>query len=242
MDVPSRQVMIEVTIATVLLTDEINFGVEWLFKGGAPSGRGSGGNLTRSTPRNPDHRRRHGRHRAFACQGLRLHHQQRELPGRRPGGAASAGHLRRHEGHRQPASRRARQSEGDDQVGRENSDQPAKHRRQHDERGHHDIAIHRHRRAAAGHPAHQLRRTGHAGSAGGSQRSRQLRPRRGAADQHAVGANGRRCPVRTDDGDGRPHRRDEAEQLRRVSRCSRAFRSSADSSAIRRSRTTAPSS
>jgi general secretion pathway protein D len=53
LDVPARQVMIEVTIATVILTDEINFGVEWLFKGGAPSGRGTGGNLTRSTPRNP---------------------------------------------------------------------------------------------------------------------------------------------------------------------------------------------
>jgi len=53
MDIPSRQVMMEVTIATVLLTDEINFGVEWLFKGGAPSGRGSGGNVVVSTPGNP---------------------------------------------------------------------------------------------------------------------------------------------------------------------------------------------
>jgi general secretion pathway protein D len=53
MDIPSRQVMMEVTIATVLLTDEINFGVEWLFKGGAPSGRGSGGNFITSTPSNP---------------------------------------------------------------------------------------------------------------------------------------------------------------------------------------------
>jgi general secretion pathway protein D len=53
MDVPARQVMMEVTIATVLLTDEISFGIEWLFKGGAPSGRGSGGNFTSSTPFNP---------------------------------------------------------------------------------------------------------------------------------------------------------------------------------------------
>jgi general secretion pathway protein D len=53
LDVPSRQVAIEVTIASVTLTDEIDFGVEWLFKGGAPSGRGSGGLLTRSTPFNP---------------------------------------------------------------------------------------------------------------------------------------------------------------------------------------------
>jgi general secretion pathway protein D len=53
LDVPSRQVAIEVTIASVTLTDELDFGVEWLFRGGAPSGRGSGGNLTRSTPFNP---------------------------------------------------------------------------------------------------------------------------------------------------------------------------------------------
>ncbi len=33
----------EVTIANVTLNDELNFGVDWLFKGGAPSGRGSGG-------------------------------------------------------------------------------------------------------------------------------------------------------------------------------------------------------
>src|SRR5579864_594850 len=37
--------MIEVTIAQVKLTDNLNFGVDWLFKGGAPSGRGSGGNF-----------------------------------------------------------------------------------------------------------------------------------------------------------------------------------------------------
>ncbi len=53
MDLPARQVMMEVTIATVVLTDEIDFGVEWLFKGGAPSGRGSGGNFTRNPPFNP---------------------------------------------------------------------------------------------------------------------------------------------------------------------------------------------
>jgi general secretion pathway protein D len=43
LDMPSRQVMMEVTIANVTLNDELNFGVDWLFKGGAPSGRGSGG-------------------------------------------------------------------------------------------------------------------------------------------------------------------------------------------------------
>jgi general secretion pathway protein D len=53
LDVPQRQVIMEVTIAEVKLTDDLQFGVEWLFRGGAPSGRGSGGNLTRSTPFNP---------------------------------------------------------------------------------------------------------------------------------------------------------------------------------------------
>jgi general secretion pathway protein D len=45
LDVPQRQVVMEVTIAEVTLTDDIQFGVDWLFKGGAPSGRGSGGNI-----------------------------------------------------------------------------------------------------------------------------------------------------------------------------------------------------
>ena len=45
LDVPQRQVVMEVTIAEVTLTDDIQFGVDWLFKGGAPSGQGSGGNL-----------------------------------------------------------------------------------------------------------------------------------------------------------------------------------------------------
>jgi general secretion pathway protein D len=43
LDTQQRQVIIDVTIAQIQLTDELNFGVEWLFKGGAPSGRGSGG-------------------------------------------------------------------------------------------------------------------------------------------------------------------------------------------------------
>jgi general secretion pathway protein D len=53
LDVPQRQVSIEVTIAEVTLTDDLQTGVEWLFRGGAPSGRGSGGNFTTSTPFNP---------------------------------------------------------------------------------------------------------------------------------------------------------------------------------------------
>ncbi len=45
LDVPQRQVVMEVTIAEVTLTDDIQFGIDFLFKGGAPSGRGSGGNI-----------------------------------------------------------------------------------------------------------------------------------------------------------------------------------------------------
>jgi general secretion pathway protein D len=53
LDIQQRQVVIEVTIAEVALTDDLTFGVEWLFRGGAPSGRGSGGNLTTTSPFNP---------------------------------------------------------------------------------------------------------------------------------------------------------------------------------------------
>jgi general secretion pathway protein D len=52
LDVPSRQVMIEVTIAEVKLTDQLTFGVDWIFKGGAPSGRGSGGLFVQNKPFN----------------------------------------------------------------------------------------------------------------------------------------------------------------------------------------------
>jgi general secretion pathway protein D len=53
LDVASRQVMIEVTIAEVKLTDTLTFGVDWVFKNAAPSGRGSGGLFTQSTGFNP---------------------------------------------------------------------------------------------------------------------------------------------------------------------------------------------
>jgi general secretion pathway protein D len=55
LDVPARQVMMDVTIAEVTLKDEIDFGIDWLFKGGAPSGRGSGGLVVGkgSVPTNP---------------------------------------------------------------------------------------------------------------------------------------------------------------------------------------------
>jgi general secretion pathway protein D len=49
LDVPARQVVIEMTIAEVLLTDELKFGVDWLFRSAWPDGRGSGGLIV---PRN----------------------------------------------------------------------------------------------------------------------------------------------------------------------------------------------
>ena len=53
LDVPARQVMMEVTIAEVKLSDQLQFGVDWLFKGGAPSGRGSGGMFLQQPAFNP---------------------------------------------------------------------------------------------------------------------------------------------------------------------------------------------
>src|SRR5262249_28375479 len=53
LDVQQRQVAIELTIAEITLTDSLQFGVEWLSKGAAPSGRGSGGLFNQTTPFNP---------------------------------------------------------------------------------------------------------------------------------------------------------------------------------------------
>jgi general secretion pathway protein D len=43
LDVPARQVLIDITIAEIVLNDELKFGVEWLFSGGPPNDRGVGG-------------------------------------------------------------------------------------------------------------------------------------------------------------------------------------------------------
>ena len=138
LDIPPRQVMIEVTIAEVDAERRDRLRRRWLFKGGAPSGRGSGGNPHSSACVQPGGSRRtverSGESGARARAGLRLHHQQRELSRRDPGGAAPARHLRQHQGHRQPAPGRARQPEGDDQGGRPDPDQPADARRRHDQR------------------------------------------------------------------------------------------------------------
>ena len=87
LDVPQRQVSIEVTIAEVTLTDELQTGIEWLFRGAAPSGRGSGGQFNtidavqsgRGSAAAACDRRR-GRTRGGG--GVQLPHQQHQLPRR----------------------------------------------------------------------------------------------------------------------------------------------------------------
>jgi general secretion pathway protein D len=49
LDVPARQVLIDMTIAEIQLTDQLQFGVEWLFTGGPPGNRGYGGNVNNPT-------------------------------------------------------------------------------------------------------------------------------------------------------------------------------------------------
>jgi general secretion pathway protein D len=49
LDVPARQVLIDITIAEITLTDQLQFGVEWLFTGGPPNNRGYGGNVNNPT-------------------------------------------------------------------------------------------------------------------------------------------------------------------------------------------------
>jgi len=53
LDTPQRQVLMEVVMAEVTLKDEVDIGVEFLFKGAAPSGRGTGYNLNVSPAFNP---------------------------------------------------------------------------------------------------------------------------------------------------------------------------------------------
>ncbi len=49
LDVPARQVLIDMTIAEIQLNDTLQFGVEWLFTGGPPNNRGYGGNVSNPT-------------------------------------------------------------------------------------------------------------------------------------------------------------------------------------------------
>jgi len=50
LDVASRQVVMEMAIIEVTLTDDFSAGIDWVFKGGAPAGRGYGGNVNVNAP------------------------------------------------------------------------------------------------------------------------------------------------------------------------------------------------
>src|SRR6185312_1857596 len=50
LDVPARQIVMEMAIVEVTLTDEFQAGVDWVFNGGSPSGRGYGGNVATPNP------------------------------------------------------------------------------------------------------------------------------------------------------------------------------------------------
>ena len=221
--------MIEVTIAEVTLTDALTFGVEWLFKGGAPSGRGSGGNsspVAAVQPGGPTCRQRNGG-RSGARHSRKASTTSSTTP-TFPGGVQAALHLLDQygdtQGDREPASRRARQSEGDDQGRRPHPDQPAdlhrhRHRRRH-QRGHDDRAVHRHGRADAGDAAHQRR----AASSRSRFRPRSASPARRPTPmprRRSIRARSRRCSRcrRADDGHGRPHPRGQ-ENTSTACRCS----------------------
>ncbi|MBS0321716.1 MAG: type II secretion system secretin GspD [Proteobacteria bacterium] len=50
LDVPARQVVMELAIIEVTLSDDFQFGVDFLFRGAAPQGRGFGGNVNTTAP------------------------------------------------------------------------------------------------------------------------------------------------------------------------------------------------
>ena len=196
LDVPPRQVVIEVTIAEVTLTDDLEFGVEWLFKGGAPSGRGSGGNFTVATPFNPADPDRRGRRRQRPIRRSRSRRASTTSSTTRTFPAASRRRCTCSTPTATPRSSPTRTSPRS--TTRRRRSRPATGSRSTSRRivggttnaRHDDVAVHRHRRAAAGHAAHQRRRARHARRAGRGQRSRHRgRARRRAADQHALGAD-----------------------------------------------------
>jgi type II secretory pathway component GspD/PulD (secretin) len=216
LDVPQRQVLIQLTIAEVTLTDDLTFGIDWLFRGGAPSGRGSGGNFNSTkTPFNPQPTpTATGTTTAASAASLVLQSGFNYMINNAmfPGGvqaAAPARQLRQHARHLQSAPGFARQPESDDQGRRPDPDQPADLRRRHDRRGQQrrddDLAVHRYRRAGPGDAAYQRRRAGHAGGqCRGQQSGQSCEPRGRAADQHAVGPDAAGGSLRADDGHGRP--------------------------------------
>ena len=182
LDVPQRQVVIEVTIAEVTLTDELEFGVEWLFKGGAPSGRGAAAT-------SPAARRRSIRRCRCAAAGAPPPSIRRSRSRKGfnyiinnanfPGGIQAALHLLDTYGNTKvianPHLAALDNQKATIKAGDRIPINQQTHRRRHDQRRHDDVAVHRHRRAAAGDAAHQRRRARHARRAGRGQQSRQRR-------------------------------------------------------------------
>jgi hypothetical protein len=212
LDVPQRQVVMEVTIAEVTLTDDIQFGVDWLFKGGAPSGRGSGGNINGiiSSPSNPAVPPSATTNPAVAlAQGFTTSSTTRIFPAA-SGGVEAARHLRQHEVIANPHVAALDNQKATIKVG-DRIPICRRPRRRHHQRGDDNGAVHRYGRAPPGDAAHQQRGTRDARRAGRGQRSRQLglrrRPGVRAADLDAFGADAHCRSQRPHDGDGRPHQR-----------------------------------
>ena len=229
LDVPPRQVIIEVTIAEVTLTDEPD-----VRRRVAVQGR----RAVRARQRRPVRRARRHRRRSIrrpaagerapaprrrrSRQGLHLHHQQRELPGRRPGGAAPARHLRQHQG-RSPTRtsprsttrrRRSRPATGSRSTSRRSSAAPT------------NVVTTTSQYIDTG---VLLQVTPHI-NAGGlvtldvqaevSNPGTPARAGERAADQHALGADLRRRAERPDDGDGRADQRRPSRTPPTACRCS----------------------
>ena len=251
LDIPARQVMMEVTMAEVTLNDEIDFGIDWLFKGGAPSGRGAGGLLvgTRSIRGNPG---------VPAVPGGTANNPVLALAqgftyiinnANFPGGIQAVLHLLDTYGNTKVIA-------NPHLAALDNQKATIK-------AGDRSRSVSRRRRCGGTDATRVtttsqyidtgvlLQVTPHI-NAGGlvtldvqaevSNPGNRGQPVRRAADQHALGADARQRAKRADDGDGRPHQRDQAERSRRAFRSCRASPSSAACSAIRRSPTTAPSS
>ena len=173
---PQRQVMIEVTIAEVTLTDELQFGVEWLFKGGAPSGRGCGGfvrsrRLDAVQPGRCRCRQRGGR--ASGCGAARRASPTSSTTRTSPAASRRCCNLLDTYGNTKvvanPHIAALDNQKATIKAGDRIPINQQTHRRRHDQRGDDDVAVHRHRRAAAGDAAHQRRRPGHARRAGRGQ-------------------------------------------------------------------------
>ena len=180
LDVPSRQVMMEVTVANVTLNDELDFGVDWLFKGGAPSGRGSGGLIlgpgstpgTRALPPGTGGTIP----RSASRRDSPTSSTTRTFPGgsRRSCACSTPTATRRSSptrtSRRSTTRRRRSRPATRSRSASRPSSAPASARDQRD--GLDDVAVHRHRRPAAGDAAHQCGRAGHAGRAGRSEHIR----------------------------------------------------------------------